>query len=63
MKNKIYKKPNGQILAAVAAVKKFKTIKSGIGETAKFYRDNEGNQYLVYEDENNQVVQIERLED
>lgn len=63
MKTVITKKPNGQILAAIAAVKQFKELKTGIGTTAKFYRDNEGNQYLVYEDDNNQVVQIERMED
>jgi len=29
----------------------------------KIYKDNEGNEFLVYEDQNNQVMLTERLED
>ena len=29
----------------------------------KIYKDNEGNKFLVYEDQNNQVTLTERLED
>lgn len=29
----------------------------------KTYKDNEGNEFLVYEDQDNQVMLTERLED
>jgi len=29
----------------------------------KIYKDNEGNEFLVYEDHDNQVMLTERLED
>ena len=43
MKTVITKKPNGQILAAVSCGQTIQEVKTGIGTTAKFYRDNEGN--------------------
>jgi len=32
-------------------------------KTIKHYKDNEGNEFLVYEDQDNQVMLTERLED
>ena len=63
MKTARTKKPNGQTLAAIAAVREYGWIMLGDGSLVKHYKDNEGNEFLVYEDQNNQVMLTERLED
>jgi len=63
MKTVRTKKPNGQTLAAIAAVRKHGWIFDMDGNLVKHYKDNEGNEFLVYEDQNNQVILTERLED
>ena len=52
MKTARTKKPNGQTLAAIAAVRKYGWIMLGDGSLVKHY-----------EDQNNQVILTERLED
>lgn len=37
--------------------------KNGGQSMTKIYKDNEGNEFLVYEDQDNQVMLTERLED
>lgn len=37
--------------------------KNGGQIMTKIYKDNEGNEFLVYEDQDNQVMLTERLED